>query len=308
MLAGSTVRAEDSASWSSLVINYREIVSDLSRANEKTHRCLASLGHKARVVQRSEHAHRPAAAGAHPAPLDEVDRPLQLASKALKLPLDSLALVLELLEDKHVVIEELLESLRLVSTGRTSCGRTSFVRLMQSCSNPFCSKISNPAMSSTPMKVRPPRPPSRLLLIRLTIHPKSRSYSALASASSSLRTCALVRLCSTHSRPALMRGRRSDLVMLLRSSSRSWQIFSSGASEGSDAWSVDVRATGCRFPRWRIAERTRKRWSCSVRVKPTVSSAVCRMRQQTCVIIWRERTYAEQSPLLAVIHALDVHP
>lgn len=151
-------------------------------------------------------------------------------------------------------------------------GRTSFVRLIQSCSNPLTSKISNPAISSTPMNVFVDGLPNALLIL-VTMDPKFFSYSDLASAANSSTTCFVVRAWTTHSFPALTLGRtralrRSEALVMPRRkatfSSCDWSLM--------NAWSERSPPTTM-FPRLRTAERTRKRSSCSSELNPTVLRA-----------------------------------
>mmetsp|Transcript_26615 Transcript_26615/g.83277 ORF Transcript_26615/g.83277 Transcript_26615/m.83277 type:complete len:226 (-) Transcript_26615:285-962(-) len=72
-----------------------------------------------------------------------------------------------------------------------SCCSFSFVKLMQSCSKEFVSKISNPKMSRMPMNRAPALPPAGRsdALMRSTSQSKRRSYTNLARASRFSSAC-----------------------------------------------------------------------------------------------------------------------
>ena len=209
-------------------------------------------------------------------------------------------------------------------TGPTEDGasrRTSFVKLMQSCSKPLVSKISNPAISSTPINVFFPAgfasvPSPRLRLIRSTSWPKFFSYSVLLNAASSSTTCSRERACVTHSRPALTFGRSNAFWSESGVTPRRNAAFSSAACEVRWAEEDDEEpATAVEtWPRCRIAAMTRNRANCSMSSKPTVSSARCIARPFVSELVFCvERIYGESAhgqglPLLPIVHAIHIEP
>ena len=66
---------------------------------------VSRLRHDTLLVQQTEHTNRGATG------FDEVDRRLQVETEVHVVPLDTLSRVLLLLQDEHVVVEELLELL-----------------------------------------------------------------------------------------------------------------------------------------------------------------------------------------------------
>lgn len=180
------------------------------------------------------------------------------------------------------------------------------MRLIQSCSNPLTSKISNPAISSTPMKVFVDGLP-RALLILVTMDPKFFSYSDLASAANSSTTCFVVRAWTTHSLPALTLGRtralrRSEALVMPRRNA----TFSSCDWSLMNAWSERSPPTTM-LPRLRMADKTRKRSSCSSVVNPTVSRASWESNRSVSSSGYcSDRTHLHQSPLELVVHPSDL--
>lgn len=191
---------------------------------------------------------------------------------------------------------------------------------MQSCSKPLVSKISKPAISSTPMNVFLPAgfasvPSPRLRLIRSTSCPKFFSYRVLLNAASSSTTCSRERACVTHSRPALTFGRSNAFWSESGVTPRRKAAFSSAACE--DRWAEDDEedpATAVEtWPRCRIAATTRNRANCSVSSKPTVSSAryiatSVVSESVSCVerIECREMAHRQRLPLLPIVHPVHV--
>ena len=85
------------------------------------------------------------------------------------------------------------------------CCSRSLVKLMQSCSNEFFSKISKPKMSSTPIAT--PRSPPTAALIRLTSSSNIAEYTAFASASTaSSAAFTLLRIRCTSPRTTVCRS------------------------------------------------------------------------------------------------------
>ena len=109
------------------------------RGNEinETYSLVGSLRDDTGIVERGENTHRIVG-------FDEVDSRLQFGAKVFELPFDLFSAVLLLLQYEHVMVEELLEFLYARRISRRSNSKreklTSFVRLMQSCSNPVPSR------------------------------------------------------------------------------------------------------------------------------------------------------------------------
>ena len=148
--------------------------------------------------------------------LDEVDARLQIESKVDEVPLEPLLAVLLLLQHKHVVVEELLqllvrqvdaqllEGVHLKREGEHAHREEMFIvdiykygfrhQYNSILANFFkllhCTwKISNPAISRTPMKKFRRDLVSRVLLILCTSHLNMRSYMLFDRAPMENRTC-----------------------------------------------------------------------------------------------------------------------
>ena len=70
----------------------------------RTYSLVGSLRNDTRIVERGEDTHRVAG-------FDEIDRRLQFCAEILELPFDLFSAVLLLLQNEHMMIEELLEFL-----------------------------------------------------------------------------------------------------------------------------------------------------------------------------------------------------
>ena len=116
--------------------------------------------------------------------LNEVNAGSQVHTKVNELPLNSFFLVLLLFQHKHVVVEELLQFLicEVDTQLLQAVELLQYIDVIDICKTCeifdfeheywqiFTSKISNPAMSSTPMKNCLCCFVSNISLIRMTIH------------------------------------------------------------------------------------------------------------------------------------------
>merc|ERR550539_1820575 len=107
-----------------------------------------------------------------------------------------------------------------------NCWSFSLTKLIEICSNPLYSKISEPAISSTAQKLAFFIVGSISVLLHLSIsHLKRRSKQALATPPVALVACSQVWPLVTHSVPTLMRGLQKALIMATGSTPKHCATF-----------------------------------------------------------------------------------